>query len=349
VPAIGTLQANLAFTQNSLTVQQFRGEVGGGTFELGGKVLFPKITEPTFDLRLRSNSVLVKRDDSVTVRLDTDLAVTGPLPAGKIAGTVWVVQSRFFRDIDILPIALPGRPKPQPRSAPTPSSFSLGPPLSTWTFDIAVKTRPEDPFQIRGNLANGGAALDLKFGGTGKDPWLDGTIHIEKFVASLPFSKLVIHRGFITFTKDNGFVPKLDVSADSNLRDYHISAYIYGSATDPQLSLTSEPPLPQQDILSLLATGATSSELTGKNDVLASRAAVLLFQQLYRKIFKQKDPSENVPLLDRFNVEVGAVDSRTGREEVAATFKLGDQIYLVGDIDVTGAFTGRVKYLLRFR
>ena len=348
-PPIGAVQANLAFTQNSLTVQRVHGDIGGGTFDLGGKVTFPKITDPVFDLRLRSNSILVKRDDSITVRIDTDVTATGPLSAGKFAGTIWVTQSRFMRDIDILPIALPGRPKPQPRSAPSQVDFSLDPPLANWTFDVAIKTRPNDPFQIRGNLANGSAALDLMFGGTGKQPWLEGTIRVENFVASLPFSKLNITRGFITFSRDDAFMPKLDIMAESNLRDYRIHAYIYGIAKDPQVSLTSEPPLTQQDIISLLATGATSSELTGKGDVLASRAAVLLFQQLYRKIFKQRDPSENLPAMDRLNVDVGSVDSRTGREQVSASFKLGDRFYLVGDVDVTGAFTGRLKYLIRFR
>ena len=58
VPAIGTLQANLAFTQDSIAIQKFHGEVGGGGFDLAGKVQFPKITEPVFDLKLKSNSVL---------------------------------------------------------------------------------------------------------------------------------------------------------------------------------------------------------------------------------------------------------------------------------------------------
>lgn len=355
VPAIGTLHGNLAFTEESLAIQKFHGEIGGGGFDLSGKVQFAKITEPIFDIHLKCNSVLVARNDSVTVRVDTDLAATGPLAAGKLGGTVWITQSRFFRDIDILPIALPGRPKaesqpqPQPLSAPSSGGFSLGPPLAGWTFDIAVKTRADDPFRVRGNLANGAAAVDLKFAGTGAAPTLDGNVHIENFVASLPFSKLSITRGFISFSKDSFLQPKLDVYAESNLRDYHISAYIFGSAKDPQLSLTSEPPLPQQDILSLLATGATLGELTGKNDVLASRAAMLVFQQLYHKVFKTKEKADNTPVLDRLNIDAGAVDSRTGHQEVAATFKLTDQFYLVGDVDVTGQFSGQVKYLIRFK
>jgi autotransporter translocation and assembly factor TamB len=351
VPSIGQFQANLAFADDTLSLRTFRGEVGGGTFSVGGNVQLAKLTEPRFDLRLRSDEVLVKRDDSITVRVDTDLKLEGPLNAAAATGTIFVTNSRFFREIDILPIHLPGRPKPkpQPKSVAGPKTISFEkPPLRDWKFDIAIKTRPGDPFKIRGNLARGGAFIDLKFGGTGLQPWLDGTVRVEDFVASLPFSKLSVTRGFIYFKPDAPFEPQLDLQAESTLRDYHVNAYIYGGADDPQVSLTSEPPLPQQDIVSLLATGTTTSEL-GQADALAGRAAVLVFQQLYRKVFKKRDPAEEQGLMERFDFDMGAVDNRTGRQEISARFKLGENYYLVGDVDVSGDFTGRLKYLLRFR
>lgn len=352
IPQIGKMTADVAFANDGLKIRTLRGEIGGGTFDLSGGVQVPRWFEPIFDLRLRSDDVLVKRDESVTVRLDTDVRATGPLKAGAVKGTVWVTQSRFFREIDILPIGLPGRPKskPAPKSVASTSTFAIDtPPFRDWTFDVAIKTRPNDLFQIRSNLANGGAAIDLKLAGTGGAPYLEGMIRIDNFVASLPFSRLNVTRGFITFSKDAPFEPKLDLLAESRLRDYHISANIYGNAKDPQISLTSEPPLPQQDIVSLLATGTTTSELTSSPDVLAGRAAVLLFQELSSKVFKRRSPTENIPMLDRFNVDIGNVDNRTGRQEISTSFKLGENFYLVGDLDVTGEFAGRIRYLVRFR
>jgi len=351
VPSIGGFQANLAFADDTLSLKTFHGEVGGGTFSVTGKIQLAKLTEPHFDLRVLSDEVLVKRDDSITVRVDTDLKLEGPLNAAAATGTIYVTNSRFFREIDILPIHLPGRPKPKPRpkSVGGPKTITFEkPPLRDWKFDIAIKTRPNDPFKIRGNLARGGAFIDLKFGGTGLQPWLDGTIRVEDFVASLPFSKLSVTRGFIYFKQDAPFEPQLDLQAESTLREYHVNAFIYGHADDPQVSLTSEPPLPQQDIVSLLATGTTTSEL-GHSDALAGRAAVLVFQQLYRKVFKRRDPAEEQGLMERFEFDLGAVDNRTGRQELSAQFKLGENYYLVGDVDVAGEFTGRLRYLLRFR
>ena len=118
IPAIGQFEARLAFTRNELAFQRFKGEVGGGTFELLGKVLLTRLDEPVFDLRAKADKVLVKRNDAITVRADADVKVAGSLHQGSLTGDVFITQSRFFKEIDILPIGLPGKPMPEPKSVP---------------------------------------------------------------------------------------------------------------------------------------------------------------------------------------------------------------------------------------
>ncbi len=371
VPAIGAFQAKIGYANEVLSFNAFSGELGGGKFKLSGTVkaaeldqlsfgpamMFPKTVSPVFDLRLESKDVLVMRNDSITVRADSDVKLAGPLTAAAATGTIYITHSRFFKEIDILPIGLPGRPKPAPKSAPSQTNISFpNPPLRDWKFDIAIKTRDDDPFLIRGNLANGAAALSLRLAGTGLKPWLDGNIRIDSFNASLPFSRLSITRGFVYFKEDAPFQPTLDLQAESRARDYLINAYIYGSASNPQISLSSEPPLPHADIVSLLATGTTTAELGANAEALASRAAMLAVKQLYQKMFKRGTPpppttlkTADGNLLDRFQMELGSTDNRSGRQEVVTRFKINDQFYLIGDAGVDGQFTGRLKYLIRFR
>ena len=371
VPAVGAFEAKVAYANEVLSFNTFKGELGGGTFKLSGTVKVPEIDQlsfgptvripkaiaPVFDLRLESDEVLVLRNDSITVRADTDVKLAGPLNAAAATGTIYITHSRFFKEIDILPIGLPGRPKPAPKSAPTQKTISFpNPPLRDWKFDIAIKTRDDDPFLIRGNLANGSAALALRLAGTGLKPWLDGNIRIDSFKASLPFSTLSVTRGFVYFKEDAPFRPTLDIQAESRARDYVVGAYIYGSASNPQIQLSSEPPLPHADIVSLLATGTTTAELGANAEVLASRAALLAVKQLYQKMFKRGTPPPPTTaktgdgnLLDRFQMELGSTDNRSGRQQVVTRFKINDQIYLIGDAGVDGQFTGRLKYLIRFR
>ena len=345
-PAINRFKGDLLFSGNRLTLNRFGGEISGGNFNLAGQVQFVKLTEPVLDLRFTTQGALIARNETLTIRTDSNIQIHGPFNQADVTGEIGITKSRFFREIELLPLQLPGRPAPKPPETTGRFSFK-DPPLRDWKFNLAIKTK--DPFLVRGNLTNGVALIDLKLGGTGFAPTLDGSIRIENFTASLPFSTLEMNYGFIYFNQKNPFIPILDLQATSSLRDYNIRANIYGEASNPQTVLSSDPPLPQEDILALLATGATTQDLTGSADLIAGRAAVLVFQHFYSKIFKRQETTENESFLNRFQFDVGTVDPRTGKQEATARFKIGEKFYLIGSVNVLGDIRGQVKYLLQFR
>jgi autotransporter translocation and assembly factor TamB len=263
-----------------------------------------------------------------------------------VKGTIEFTNSQFLKNLDLIPIGLPGRPAPQPPSDRP--DFSLpDAPLRDWKFDVAIKTK--DPFRIRGNLANGGATTDLHLVGTGLHPGLEGTVRLQNVEATLPFSRLEIEYGFLYFDPNDSLNPRIDLHGASIVRDYTVHVYIYGTALAQQAVFSSEPPLPQEDVISLLATGTTREQLTGSNDVIAGRAAMLLISQLYRKVFRQGQSAQNTSVLDRLDLDVGQTDPRTGQRRATARLKLNDKFVLVGDVDVGGGFKGMVKYVIRFQ
>ncbi len=167
IPALTNFRAQLNFRDNTLNFDRFGGDLAGGPFIVTGRITLPKLTEPNLDLRLKANSVLVARNDNVTARVDADLKVTGPWQAATVSGQVLTTNSRFLKNIDIIPIGLPGRPAPRPPEI-TPVLSLPDPPLRDWKFDLTIKSK--DPFLIRGNLAAGEAVVDMKLGGTGLRP-----------------------------------------------------------------------------------------------------------------------------------------------------------------------------------
>jgi len=173
-------------------------------------------------------------------------------------------------------------------------------------------------------------------------------VRLDHVDATLPFSRLEIAYGFLYFDPSDSLNPKIDLHGSSVIRDYTVHVYIYGSSLAPQAVFNSEPPLPQEEIISLLATGTTREELAGNNNVLASRAAMLLVQQLYRKVFKTGQGTQSSSVFDRLDVDVGQTDPRTGQQQATARFKVNNQFLIVGDVEVTGSFKGMVKYVIRF-
>jgi len=346
LPALNSFNARVTFRDNTLTLDRFGGDLAGGPFNMSGRVTFVKLTEPTLDLQMRAQSVLVARNDTLTARADADVRVTGPLAAATVSGNVALTGTRFLKNIDLLPIGLPGRPAPQ-APAERPEFFSLpSPPFRDWKFDVVIKTK--DPVLIRGNLATGKATTDLKLTGTGLKPGLQGMVHMEGVEATLPFSRLEVSRGSLTFNPNDSTNPTIDLQGTSVIRDYTVRVYVYGTLLSPQAIFTSEPPLPQEEIISLIATGASRKELSTGN-VLAGRAAMLLFQQLYRKIVKKGEPTDSNTVFNRLDLDLGTVDPRTGQQQATVRFKITDQIVLTGDVGVHGDFRGKLKYLIRFR
>lgn len=345
-PALQNFKARLSFARNALNIDRFGGELSGGHFTLTGGVKFPSLTNANLDLHLKADSVLVARNDELTARTDADIRVAGPLTSATVSGTIAMTNSQFLKNLDLIPIGLPGRPAPEP-PASRPQFSIPQPPLRDWKFNVSIKTK--DPIRLRGSLASGGVVSDLHLGGNGLRPGLQGLVRLENVEATLPFSRLQVNYGFLYFDPSDPLNPKLELHGTSVLQDYTIHVYVYGTSLAPEVVFSSEPPLPQEDIISLLSTGTTRQQLTGSNNVLAGRAATLLVQQLYRKIFKKGEPTQSNSVFNRFSLDVGTVDSRTGQQQATARFKINDQFVLVGDVGVGGEYRGMVKYLIRFR
>jgi autotransporter translocation and assembly factor TamB len=346
LPSLTNFKALLSFRDNALRFDRCGGDLAGGPFNVAGTITLPKLTEPRLDLRLNAQSVLVARNDNLTARIDADLKIQGPLQSASVSGNVATVNSHFLKNIDIIPIGLPGRPAPKPLEFRPTFSFT-GPPLRDWKFDVAIKNK--DPFLIRGNLAGGGAVIDLKLTGTGLRPGLQGQVRLENFEATLPFSRLTVEYGFLYFNPADSFNPRIELHGTSLLRDYTIHVFVFGTALAPQALFNSEPPLPQEEIISLLATGVTREELVGSGNVLVGRAGLLVLKQLYRKVFKKDAPLRFDSVFNRLDVEFGAVDPRTGQQSATARFRVNDNFVLLGEVAVGGDFRGLVKYLIRFR
>jgi autotransporter translocation and assembly factor TamB len=174
-------------------------------------------------------------------------------------------------------------------------------------------------------------------------------VRLENVEATLPFSRLQISYGFLYFDPSDSFNPRIELHGSSVIRDYTVHVYVYGSSLAPEAVFTSEPPLPQEEIISLLAAGTTRSELASSNSVIASRASMLLVQQLYRKIFKKGQATQSSSIFDRLDVDFGTVDPRTGQQQVNARFRVNDQFMVLGDLGVGGDYRGMVRYVIRFR
>jgi len=348
LPLITGLEINLGFTRDSLQIRQFTGELAGGPFNIGGSIEFADLTKPVLDVSVKADQILVLRNDMVTARANADVSLAGPLDAVRVSGAVGLTKGRFFKEIEILPLTLPGRPAPNQYEWDNYIVFSF-PQIPDWQFDLRLGT--DDPFLIRSNLARGEMVADLQLRGTGLKPLLSGDVTVQRFETTLPFSRMEFRDATLTFTPQLPLQPVVIATGIARIRDYIVRASITGRLPTPSVVFSSDPPLPEEDIVSLIATGATVSELQSGGEVLVGRAALLIFQRVARLIIpSQRGQNEDVAeFLDKLSVQIGGLDPRTGKQSASIRFRATDNIILVGDLDVEGEFRGQVKYVIRFK
>jgi len=349
IPAIGGLTFEADFTEKELLLTRLKADLGGGALEIHGTAAFGAPGNPTLDFRAKAHEVLVVRNSKLALRLNGDLFLKGPFKRAEISGAVSPTKSRVQRDIEVLPLnALRMEIPKETRTGGKPWFTLRKAPFSDWRFNVDMRTTPGDPVLLRGNRLRGSMDAEIRLEGTGAAPTIHGAYRSTDLTASLPFARIELTRGRIWYTRDQPFQPYVDFSAETEVRNHRIRLYLHGPANAPHISASSEPPEPESDLLTLIATGTLPGDSNENSQNFTNRAAAVLFQEFSGKVLPSGE-RERFSALRRFSLDLGAINNRTGQQETRLTYRFMDNLFVIGEVGTGGDFAGRVRYLLRFR
>lgn len=354
LPAIEQLELTAGFDHEVVTLEKLTGVFGGAPFQASGSISTTGADAPVVDCRLQGKSLLFYRDESMKVRADADLTVKGPWHRLKLAGKIIIVDGRYAKNIDFLNMF---RGSGRPKSDLGMQLFSLTePPWRDMVFDVQISSNT--PFVLSNNLARGAARPNLHLSGTGEIPVLTGRIFVDPTRISVPAGKIVIESGVITFPENDPDRPTFNLSADSRLAGYDITLIFQGTFEEPVITLSSDPPLAEDELVLLVLTGKPPQSAQDKtNRAMANmNMAVYLGKGLLSKWFSGESAESEESVLDRFELDLGRQLSKTGEETVEAQFRLmegvflpGDRLFLTSEKDIYDNFNAGVKVVFRFK
>ena len=303
------------------------------------------------DFRLRGKGLPVVRNDSLILRTDADLSITGPAETASLAGSLSIRDSIFFKDFQLIPINKPllepAPPKLPKVDSPSNPVESIPEFLRTWSADVQIKTL--NPVLIRGNLGKGLIRASLKVSGPFSDLKPSGVMSLEKTSLELPFTTLKLKQGLVEFTRQGGFDPVIEFRGTASPSSYQVEVYAYGPISDPQLVLTSQPPLPENEIMTLLATGTTTQGLSEEG-----RAASVLTQLLVEEFRRGRLPfSEQlrplVQVLDGVEFSISEEDPYSSDSYNSAELELGSKWSVSAGVGDDGDQRFLATWRLRFK
>lgn len=345
-------RVRLKFRNDTITIAPSQITAAGGVIGLSGSIKLGE--KPLIDVSLRGDNVLLWRDSAYTLRADPSLTLKGPFDSARLAGSIPLVESIVYKDVEILPFGVPTtkeieRPNiPDLSAAANQDLYSLPEPFSNWPVDIALTTK--DPVLVRGNLVKGEIIADTRIGGTLGKVTTSGTISTRDLEADLPFSKLLIQNASINLNPKTITEPTVSIRGTAKVSGYDVQIYVSGSVSKPALVITSEPPLPESEILLLLSTGSTSSTLNNRS-VASQKALQYLIQGLRKRYGKQDAKSLVQRLLknlDEVDLSLGDYNRFSGRHSTSATIDISDEWAFSTSIDEEGNTRSIVIFSLRF-
>ncbi len=243
---ISKLNGNLIFDQNRLQVQDLVGTTGGGQLKFGGFLTYQQgfygdFTATGKDIRVRYSGI--------SATADTTLHLQGSQNNMLLSGSVQITRFIIGPNVDFAVFAT----GPSATVPPDPTA-----PSSHVRLDVHIFSAPQLDFQ--NSFAQLAGSLDLRIRGTIAQPAILGRISVTDGTANFAGTTYQLQHGEIFFTNPVRIEPIIDIDATTRVEEYDVTIGLHGSASKLTPTFRSEPPLPQADVISLLALGRTQEE-----------------------------------------------------------------------------------------
>jgi translocation and assembly module TamB len=260
---LSSMTGDLNFDTTRLYFNQVAAEVGGGKLLLSGNVNYGE-GGVRYDLSSETDRVRIRYPEGMSWLVAGSLRLSGTMNGGTVSGKVTVQRVTLAQGLENASVLVSSK---EGISGPsTSSSF-----LRNLQFDIEAASSPDARMEWPG--AELEADANLRVRGTWEHPILLGHIHLLSGELYFAGNRYRVARGDINFANPFRLDPVLNVEASTTIQQYEITLNFSGPSSKLALAYRSDPPLPSNDIVTLLALGQPTSEASARAGGTATNAS----------------------------------------------------------------------------
>jgi translocation and assembly module TamB len=182
-------------------------------------------------------------------------------------------------------------------------------------FNMDLMVDGDRDIFVKNDLFDAQLKGKLKIMGTAESPKILGTIEVLQGKMFFNENVFTINTGLVKFTNPAVIDPEFDMTATIDHKGYKVNLYASGKPSDPKITFRSQPPLSQQDIVTLLTLGMTSS---GYQSLRSQDRDAYSRDEVYSLLFSQSGVSKG--LKNKFGVNVG-VDQAVNANVAESAFR----------------------------
>lgn len=245
---LSQMNGNLQFNQDRLEVRTLTAMTGGGQISLKGYFTYQSGLYE--DLTATGKNIRIRYPQGISSVVDTNLRLQGSRNNQILSGNVLITRFALNPNLDLAAFAGASNsvsPVPNPNA-----------PENHVRLDIRISSAPALNFQ--NSFAKLAGDVDLRIRGTLATPSVLGRVTVTEGSAVFAGTQYQLQHGEIFFTNPVRIEPTIDLNAMARVEDYDITIGVHGTPNKLNVSYRSEPPLPQADVIALLALGRTQEE-----------------------------------------------------------------------------------------
>ena len=220
-------------------------------------------------------SATTDADLNISTKDERDMKMTGVIKIDRAEIRIPDSVAGSIQEIAVTERNVDAKTSKPSTNAPAPPAdqANAAPPMHI-ALDLTIDAPQQVAVRGRGLDAELGGKLHV--GGEASQPSVTGQFKLRHGTLDLVGRNLTFDRGIISFDGGTPINPQLDFEAKSKADAYDIIVTVSGSATKPVLTLTSTPPLPQDEALARLLFGRPAGSLSALQAIQLAQATAEL-------------------------------------------------------------------------
>nr|ART39162.1 H363 [uncultured bacterium] len=250
------------FNSSRLEITRLAGRAGSGTVTGRGAIDLAAARGYPIDISLVFDRARLARGNALGATATGTVTISNSSARGAlISGELRLPEARYqvIRQgaAEIAELEGVRRKGEQPLR---PDEQEAAAPPSIWKLDLRV--RADNEVYVSGMGLESEWETDIRIRGTSATPIVTGRAEVLRGTFSFGGRRFELNEGVISFTGSRPVDPRINISATTEVDDITARLNISGSSSNPRISLTSSPSLPQDEILARLFFGTSVTNLS---------------------------------------------------------------------------------------
>lgn len=275
---VSKINARGRFAGSRLELVSFAGATaGGGSISGSGTIDLAGMSAergPAIDLRAAAKSARLLDANGLEATITGPLRIVSNGLGGTIAGRVTLDRARWALGAAAEDVALPRIATREINDESGRIRAQASGREAAWRY--LVNASAPGRVRVEGLGLESEWGIDIALRGTVEDPRIGGTAQLVRGDYTFAGTRFELTRGRILFDVGEPINPRLDVLAETTRNGTAVDIAITGNALSPAIAFSSDPALPEEEILARLLFGGSVTSLSATDAVQLAAALAAL-------------------------------------------------------------------------